>query len=84
MERNEVLAELNKVFKKVFENNEMTISEETKAEDIERWDSMHHIMLLKGIQDVFKIKLPFKQAARVRKVNDMLDLIMKSLPSTAG
>ena len=48
MTREEVFATLNEVFQDVFDDESITVNEETTADDIEDWDSLEHINLIAG------------------------------------
>ena len=48
MSREEVFEKLNEVFRDVFDDEEITVSDATTADDIEEWDSLEHINLLAG------------------------------------
>lgn len=46
MSREEVFEKLNEVFRDVFDDEEITVTDATTADDIEEWDSLEHINLL--------------------------------------
>ena len=56
---------LNLVFRRVFDNETITITDETTADDIEEWDSLAHINLIMEIEAEFDIKFT---------VDDIMDL----------
>ncbi len=78
MSRNEILEKLDVIFKDVFDDEEVTLSEEITPEDIEDWDSLGYVYLTVEIEDEFGIKLgePMKQ---VEKVGQIIDLIIERL-----
>ena len=43
MNKEEVYSDLNEVFKDVFDDETITVNENTTADDIEMWDSFEHI-----------------------------------------
>lgn len=47
MNRTEILEKLNEVFHDVFDNNDIVVTEQTNANDIEEWDSLIHITLIR-------------------------------------
>ena len=48
MNRTEILEKLNEVFHDVFDNNDIVVTEQTNANDIEEWDSLIHITYIGG------------------------------------
>ena len=56
MTREEVFAKLNEVFRDVFDDEDIVVTDETTAADIEDWDSLEHINLLVAIERSFDIK----------------------------
>ena len=79
MERNEVMNKLQEIFREVFDNDEIVISDSTVAEDIEEWDSLAHVQLTSRIQEVFGITLGGKEFLSWEDVGEMVDSILKKL-----
>lgn len=50
MEKNEILAKVQDIFRDILENEEIILSNETTADDIEEWDSLSHIQLIVTIE----------------------------------
>ena len=67
-----IQAELQEVFRKVFENNTISITEQTTANDINGWDSLTHMTLINEIEQHFKIELSFNEVSSFNTVGDML------------
>ena len=67
-----IQAELQEVFRKVFENNTISITEPTTANDINGWDSLTHMTLINEIEQHFKIELSFNEVSSFNTVGDML------------
>lgn len=78
MERAEVLKKLNDIFRDIFDNEELVITEETTPADIEDWDSLGHVYLTVEIDDEFGITLDDRMG-KIETVSDVLDLIMELL-----
>ena len=49
MTREEVFERLNKVFRDVFDDDDITVTETTTSADIDDWDSLEHINLVAAV-----------------------------------
>jgi len=79
MSREEVFEKLNSVFQDVFDDEEITVNEETTSEDIEDWDSLEHINLMAGVEKEFKIKFSMGQIVTMKNVGEMVTIILSKL-----
>ncbi|MBE6105451.1 acyl carrier protein [Anaerovibrio lipolyticus] len=77
MTREEVYERLNIVFRDVFDDNTITLSDETTADDIEDWDSFEHINLVVAVQDEFSFKIPMGKVVSMKNVGEMVDIILE-------
>lgn len=75
MTRAEIFEKLNEVFRDVFDNDELVVSDETTACDVEGWDSLRHITLLAAIEDEFDIEFSMGQTVKMKNVGEMVDHI---------
>ena len=75
MTRDEIYARLNEVFRDVFDNQDIIVSESTTAKDIEGWDSLTHISLLSAIEDEFGMEFSMGEAVKMKNVGDMVAII---------
>ena len=74
-----VFTRLDEVFQDVFDNEEIHVSDETTAEDIEDWDSLEHISLIVAVENAFGIKFGMGQVTRMKNVGEMADIILEKL-----
>ena len=79
MKRDEVFERVTNVFRDVFDDEELIISDETTAADIEDWDSLTHITLISAIEDEFGYKFGMKEVLGLKNVGEMITLLEKSL-----
>jgi acyl carrier protein len=75
MIQEEITSNLKSVFQKVFEENNITITREMTAHDIENWDSLHHIQLISEVERAFRIKFKLREVLSMKNVGDLIDLI---------
>lgn len=75
MTESEIFARLNKIFRKVFDDNGITVTRKTTAKDIEDWDSLEHITLIGAVEREFKVKFTMKEVSAMKNVGEMADII---------
>ena len=73
----EVIEKLEQVFRDIFDEEELTINNETTAEDIEDWDSLAHINLVVSIEKEFDVKFALGELQALRNVGGMVDLVIR-------
>ena len=79
MSREEIFERLNDVFRDVFDDEGITVGENTTADDIEEWDSLEHINLIVAVEDAFKIKFKMGEVTGMKNVGEMVDIIMSRI-----
>lgn len=77
MTKEEVFEKLNEVFRDVFDDEGITVTESTTADNIEDWDSLSHINLIVSIENEFKIKFSMGETQKMKNVGEMVDIILK-------
>ena len=75
MIRKEIYKRLTEVFIDVFDDENIEISDETTATDIEGWDSLTHISLIASVEDEFDIKFDMKAIQGLKNVGEMVNII---------
>ena len=77
MERNQILAEVEEIFRDVLDNNDIVLNETTTADDIEEWDSLTHVQLTVAIEKHFGVHFTAKETLLWDNVGDMIESIEK-------
>jgi acyl carrier protein len=75
MREEEITGKLKSVFQKVLEENDITITREMTAQDMEKWDSLRHIQLISEVERAFRVKFKLREVLSMKNVGDLLDLI---------
>lgn len=66
---------LDQVFREVFDNDDIHITPEMTANDVEGWDSLSHVNLIVAIETKFGIKFSQKELLTFKNVGDLLKSI---------
>ena len=77
MTREEAYERLTKVFRDVFDDEEIALQDSTTAADIDEWDSFEHINLVVAVEDEFSFKIPMGKVVTMKDVGEMVDLILE-------
>lgn len=75
MEQNEILVKVQEIFRDVLDNEEIILTPQTTANDVEDWDSLSHIQLIVAIEKKFKIKFTSKEILSWNNVSEMMESI---------
>ena len=79
MTKEQILADVQDIFRDVFDEEELVIKDETNADDIEDWDSLAQVRLTVAIEKKFGIKFDFGELTALHNVGEMLELIGKKM-----
>lgn len=79
MTREEVFETLNEVFRDVFDDETITVNDNTTSEDIEDWDSLEHINLIAAVEQEFGMKFSMGQVVAMKNVGEMVDIILSQI-----
>jgi acyl carrier protein len=77
MSREEAFERLTGVFRDVFDDETIEISDTTTADDIEDWDSFEHINLIVAVEEEFGFKIPMGKVSTMKNVGEMVDIILQ-------
>lgn len=75
----DIKQELTGVFQTVFEDDEIELSRETTANDIEGWDSLSHVTMLMAVEDHFDVEFAQWEVMNLPDVGALMDLVEKKL-----
>ncbi|MBR6290648.1 MAG: acyl carrier protein [Clostridia bacterium] len=75
MNREEIFEELNTVFRDVFGDDDIVVTDETTSADIDGWDSLMHITLISEVESHFDISFQMKDVIGMKNVGEMVDII---------
>lgn len=75
MEKTEILEKVQDIFRDVLDNDEIELTADMSADDVEEYDSLSHIQLVVAIEKSFGIKFNSKEITTWTKIGDMVDSI---------
>lgn len=75
MDRAGIYEKLNVIFRDVFDDDTIVVTDSTTSNDIEDWDSLEHINLVVAIEEEFNMKFTVGEVSSMKDVGEMVDLI---------
>jgi acyl carrier protein len=79
MERQVIIEKITEIFREVFGDNNIVITDEMTAADVENWDSLTHMQMITKVEDELGIKFKLKELNRLKKVGDLISIVESKL-----
>jgi acyl carrier protein len=75
MEKSEIISKLTTIFRTVFENNSLMLTDKLTSKDVKGWDSLTHMHLITAIENEYSIKFKLKELNKMKNIGDMIEII---------
>ena len=75
MDKNDINVTLTSVFQRVFQEPGLTVTRETTAREVAKWDSLRHIEMITDVEATFAVKFSLREVLKLKNVGDLIDLI---------
>ncbi len=75
MERTAILNRLTTIFEDALDEDNIKLSDNTTADDVEGWDSLTHVQLVVAIEKSFNIRFAAKEIQSWKNVGELIDSI---------
>ena len=79
MTETDILQALTDVFRNEFDQDDLVLTQETTAHDIEGWDSQAHVSLIVAAEVRFGVRFTTTEVETMRNVGSFVALIQKKL-----
>jgi acyl carrier protein len=77
MTREQAFERMNTVFRDIFDDESIVVTDTTTSADIEDWDSLEHINLIVAMEDEFGMKFTMGEVTSMKNVGEAVDIVMK-------
>ena len=67
---------LEEVFRQVFDNERLILTNDMMAPDIEGWDSVTHINLMFGIEQAFGVRFKGNELADMKNIGELKNFLV--------
>ena len=78
-QQNHILNILSNVIKNFFQKENIVITLTTTANDIEEWDSLNHMNLIRAIEEEFKIEFDFFEIMDFENIGELVRSIQQKM-----
>lgn len=79
MDKTDLIQQLTQLFRDQLDNDSLTLSPETTAQEVEGWDSLTHIQLVVAIEKKYRIRFASAEINGFRNVGEMCDAILRKV-----
>ena len=79
MDKQAVLQALNEIYVDVLDNEEIVLTPQTVAADIEEWDSLSHIQLIVAVEKQFKLQFKTQEVQEFANVGSICTAILDKI-----
>ena len=69
------LEQLQEIFRDMFDDDELVLSDATSAKDVPGWDSLKNVKLIVQIERAFKVRFATGEVVGLKNVGELLALI---------
>jgi len=72
-----LLQKLRTIFRDIFDDESMSISEGTSRDELDEWDSVAHVKIVLSVEDEFDIRLTMDDVTSIKTVGDFIQAIVR-------
>jgi acyl carrier protein len=75
MSKEVIMEKINEIFRNVFDDDNLMVTETTSAQDIEDWDSLNHITLITSMESTFGMRFALHEITDMKNVGEAAAII---------
>jgi acyl carrier protein len=75
----QIYTRLTSVFRDVFDEDDLVLTPEITADDVDGWDSLSHIRLVLAVSKSFGVKFSASEIGGLKNVGEFVELIQKKM-----
>ena len=79
MEKSEILEKLQDIIRNVLDNDDVVISYNTIASDVDGWDSLAQVLIVGELQNELGVKFTSSEISKYANVGELVDAIMTKI-----
>ena len=71
-----VLERIAQLIRSRLQQPTLVVSEQTRADDVDGWDSLVHVDIILGVEKAFGVRLKAAEVVRVENVGSLIDIVL--------
>ena len=75
MTKAEAMEALTPIFREVFDDDSIELSDGMTSADVEGWDSVEHFNLISEIESAFGMRFKMKEVSGMKNVGDLAEIV---------
>ena len=77
MEKSQIVSRLTPIFRDVFNDDTLVVTEGLTAADVPTWDSLSNINMIVAVEKAFGVKFSIRDVRALKNVGELLALIKR-------
>jgi acyl carrier protein len=77
MDNNDIVTRLTPIFRDVFNDNTLAVTEGMTAAEVPTWDSLSNINMIVAVEKAFGAKFSIKDVRNLKNVGELIELIKR-------
>jgi len=77
MHKNQIVSHLTPIFRDVFNDDTLVVTESLTAAEVPTWDSLSNINMIVAVEKEFGVKFSIKDVRNLKNVGELLELIKR-------
>ena len=83
MDEADITARLTRIFRDIFDDDELELRPDMTADEVDGWDSLRHVRLVLTVEKAFGTRFPASEVANLKNVGELVALIGRRTQGTA-
>jgi acyl carrier protein len=79
MEKSEIVSKLTPIFRDVFGDDGLVVTDNMTAADVPAWDSLSNINMIIAVEKAFSTKFSIKDVRSLKNVGELTELIQRKV-----
>lgn len=75
MNKNEIIEKLTPIFRTELEMNDLVLTDELSANDVDNWTSLTHMLIMTKVEETFGVTFKLKELKKLQNVGDMITML---------
>jgi acyl carrier protein len=77
MDNADIVTRLTPIFRDVFNDDALVVTDKLNAADVATWDSLSNINMIVAVEKAFDVKFSIKDVRNLKNVGELLELIKR-------